>query len=286
MDLEAITLPGGFEREGTWQRTVWLRALSGHDEALFAESGSQGGQAGSVTALLARVISVVGDARPAGPEFARELTVGDREAVLLHLRRITLGDRLSCVLSCPACGEKLDLDVQASELLLPPYPHRGRWHRASVEDGGEVYHVRFRLPTGADQEAVASLAARDVEAAVIAVLERCVAETTDAGGRATEELPPAVRRRLPGLMAELDPQAELMLEPLCPECQAPFTVPLDTARFLEQEMRLAGDALFREVHLLALHYHWGEAEIFGMTRRRRRRYLDLLAETMAEQRVP
>ena len=41
------------------------------------------------------------------------------------------------------------------------------------------------------------------------------------------------------------------------------------------------DALYEELHLLALHYHWGEAEILGLTSAKRRRYLGLLASHLA-----
>jgi hypothetical protein len=35
------------------------------------------------------------------------------------------------------------------------------------------------------------------------------------------------------------------------------------------------------VHLLALHYHWSEAEILGMTQQKRRLYLDLLSDALS-----
>lgn len=37
------------------------------------------------------------------------------------------------------------------------------------------------------------------------------------------------------------------------------------------------DALYEELHLLALHYHWPEADILRLTSSKRRRYLRLLA---------
>ena len=46
-----------------------------------------------------------------------------REALLLHLRRLLVGDRLACVLSCPdpACGEPMDVELAVEELLVGPY---------------------------------------------------------------------------------------------------------------------------------------------------------------------
>lgn len=38
------------------------------------------------------------------------------------------------------------------------------------------------------------------------------------------------------------------------------------------------NALYQEVHLLALHYHWSEADILRLPFPKRRRYLRLLAQ--------
>ena len=39
--------------------------------------------------------------------------------------------------------------------------------------------------------------------------------------------------------------------------------------------------IYREVHALALRYHWSEDEILELSRARRRLYLDLIDETAA-----
>jgi hypothetical protein len=280
MDSEVITLPGGFERNGTWQRAVWLRPLVGADEIRLSERAGAAHHAASITSLLAEAVSVEPDAGPAGRDFARALTVGDREAALLHLRRLTFGDRLACVLACPACEERLDLDVLARNLLLPPYAYDQRLHDVTLVDESAIYHVRFRLPTGADQEwAAAALGDHDLATSAPLVLGRCVEAMADSDGVPVTGLPATVRAQLPAIMAELDPQAELLLQATCPACSASFTALFDTAQFLSQEIGAIGSSVLREVHLLALHYHWGESAILGMTRPRRRRYLELLAET-------
>jgi hypothetical protein len=37
-----------------------------------------------------------------------------------------------------------------------------------------------------------------------------------------------------------------------------------------------------EIHILALHYHWSEAAILGLSTRKRQRYLALLARQMTQ----
>src|SRR5260221_211886 len=161
--------------------------------------------------------------------MVRRLNVGDREALLLHLRRLTLGESISCLLSCPACGKKMDLDLQIGELLLPPYTHAKMIHETEISDGENSYRVVFRLPNGEDQEAAVEQAAESVDSAAEMMLRRCVERVTSDKDETVSDLPQVVLRELPEKMAELDPQAEVLLDLTCPECGTRFVVPFDAA---------------------------------------------------------
>jgi hypothetical protein len=265
-----ITLPGGCWRNGALHRDALLRPLRGEDELFLAEEAEGLTPARRTTLTLARCLERLGD-EPVTAETARALTAGDREAILLHLRRATFGETVTSVLRCPraGCDERMDLELRVSDLLVPP-GEAAAVHAATI---GE-HVVRFRLPNGGDLEDAAAVAVQDIEAAARLVLERCV---IDADGAAPER----IARELPARMAELDPQAELVLHLVCTRCERAFTALFDTAAFLFGELATRRDALYREVHELALHYHWSEADILRMTSARRRRYLGLLAEALA-----
>jgi hypothetical protein len=87
---------------------------------------------------------------------------------------------------------------------------------------------------------------------------------------------------LPGRMAELDPQAEMTLDMICPACGLSFSTFFEAGDYLFKEVGQDLSRLYREVHLLALHYHWSESEIMGMSTSKRRRYLQLLLESLPE----
>lgn len=288
MSTAAIVLPAGFWLDAVHHREVELRPLTGEDEAFLLETGAAHPPARRTTLLLSRCLKRLGPWEPVPAEAVRSLCVGDREALLLHLRRLSLGDRLQGVLRCPepGCGERMDLDLDARDLLLPPYPDAAPWHEAVLEEGDAVWRVRFRLPTGADQEEAAALARTDAAAAADRMLRLCIAriERIDGGdsgeGGAVDEIPAAVADRLAARMAELDPQAELTLQLSCPVCGRDFSTLFDVAAWLFQELAGAAASLWREVHRLALSYHWSEAEILRLTGRKRRLYLGLLAEAL------
>ena len=278
-----VTLPHGLCAAGARHQDAMLRPLTGADQALLAEAGTEP-PARLVTVLLGRTVTRIGAIAPVGPDVARALTIGDREALLLHLWRISRGDRLDCVLVCPhgGCGERMDLELSASRLALPAYEHARPEHEVLIDGPAERYRVTFRLPNGGDQEEAAEIVLSDGPGpAAAAALRRTILAITPSDGARRDRLPELVARRLPTVMADLDPQAEITLDLTCPACGRGFATIFDTASFLLSELAAATRRLFREVHWLALNYHWSERAILALSLPRRRLYLDLLDEASA-----
>src|SRR5262245_47089306 len=114
-----ITLPGGVWRNGARHRDAILRPLRGEDELFLAEEAAELPPVRRTTALLARCVEELAGER-GSEERVRELSAGDREAMLLHLRRATFGEAMTSVLRCPreGCDERMDLELRVSDLLL------------------------------------------------------------------------------------------------------------------------------------------------------------------------
>jgi hypothetical protein len=287
MDAIEIRLPAGIPSRQGWRRDAALRPLSGRDEMFLAEEGASLPPAERASALLARCLDRLGPCTPVTLDAVRALTVGDRDALLLHLRRLTFGDRMSLELTCPypSCSERMDLDLRISELLVPPYAQPVETHEAKFGPPEAVYRVRFRLPTAADQEVAARFAADDAVAGMT-ILRRCVLAVSEAEtDAATGELPANLAAELSARMAALDPQAELILNLTCPDCGGNFRSELDIADYLFAELADRGRELYREVHRLAFHYHWSEDAILGMSQRRRLLYLDALHDWLSGRRL-
>jgi hypothetical protein len=275
-------LSGGIWKDSVCYREAGLRPITGDDEDFLLSFGEESSTAQRVTALLTRCLTRLPPLEAVTRQAVRSLTVGDREALLLQLMRLTTGDRMVCIVTCPhtSCGEKMDLDLAIDDLLLPPYDHAQATFRRSCAANGDSFDIHFRLPTGADQEAVANLARRCPEDAAASLLERCIIDIKVNGKETETTLPESVFFKLSEAMAKLDPQAELVLNLNCPYCYQAFSTALDMGTFIYEEIEGRSRSLYREVHLLAWHYHWSEADILGMTADRRRRYLELLSESL------
>lgn len=278
----SVALPGGLWRDRSCHRTAELRPLTGRDDEFLLETGGVLSPAERVTELLERCVGRLGDLEGFDRDTAGALSVGDREALLLQLRRLTVGDGVECLIDCPECGATIEFELDARTLLEAPGDRGEPPHHFAFEGDGELRNVSFRLPTGADQEAVVAVARHDPARAAELLLERCVVDVRDGEGRAVDSLPEGLAGPLAEAMAELDPQAAIDLAVACGECGATVATPFDVTTYVLEEAAARGRRLEHEVHALALTYHWSEADIVAMAPGRRRRYLALATETDLE----
>jgi hypothetical protein len=260
---QTIDLLGGLVLDdGIRLDRVGLRRLSGREEEWLARHRNAP-QAVAVTELLAACIEQ--DALTPR-ECARRLLVGDRDYLMVWLRRLTLGDQVAAVYHCPACDSKMDVLLDLAETPAESAPQTTAAFELTLGDGRIT---RFRLPNGSDQEAVAS---EPVERAVEILLRRCL---LDHGGQPLAE---EDQRRIIDEMERRAPRIEIDLDLTCPECDHAFTAPFDPVAFFIAEMASAHGTLLREVHQLAFSYGWSEAAILALDRDRRRAYLSLVAD--------
>lgn len=275
-----VDLPGGCWKQGICVRHADIRPLNGNDEAFLLEAGESLSAAARTTALLCRCLLRLGNDDTVSPLAVRCLTVGDREALLLHLWRLTFGECLSSVVTCPrqGCGERMDLEVKVSDLLLSAYNNHVEWREINLQRNGRDYIVRVRPPNGMDQELAAEVGRTNLRDAEALVLQRCV-QPISADGTAfpAEEWAAEMVDRIEEVMTYLDPQAEVLLQLRCVACDQPFAAEFDTGTYLYRAMAERIRFLYREVHEIARSYHWSEEEILSMTPRKRAMYLNLLA---------
>jgi hypothetical protein len=280
-------LPAGLVVDGVRHREAELRGLSGREEELLAAAVPG---AAAVTAVLARCLSRIGAVEPVDAALVRGLLVADRQVLLLRLREATFGELVRGSVPCPwpDCGTRVAVsfstgDVPVVEAAEPgPVFHRTLSAEAMPGRGEHEREVSFRLPVGADQEALGATAARSEAEALTGLLAACLLTV---GGVAVDaelvaDLSPRARSEIEEYMASLAPRVELVMDARCTACGRGFEVPFDLQAFFFGELTVTADMLRREVHHLAFHYHWSEREILEMGRERRRGYLDVLADEL------
>ena len=263
-----MSLPGGIRVAGRLRRDYRFRPVDGAMELALAESlEGEAGMAARVTRALGASLAMIGGER-ADERLAASLAVADRQFLMrrlaAHLGRG--GQWLSVV--CRNCGERFDFHVEHHRLPVKPAGEGFPRVEVRLARGLAV----FRAPTGADQEAIADvLAIEGPGAAQRALAQRCL-ESVDGRAVSGADFTPADLQAIDAAMEAVAPEVATELEAACPHCGGSERIYLDPY----QAVGAGGMELFHEIHVLAWHYHWSEAEILAMPRARRRRYLGLI----------
>lgn len=244
-----FTLPVGYtDPEGAIHRTVVVRKMTGREEAILADKKFQRNGGKLVTELLHSCIVRVGTLESNGRGPVVHMTSADRNFLLLKLRSITFGAELEATYTCPGCGEQAHVTEDLDELPLKSLPDGDGPPELVVEleDGwvdreGQVHTaMRLRLPTGADEEAVAPQMRDNASVGKNALLARCMTSLGDVPEYRLEALGPRImsdltmtdRRLIDRAMGDGAPGVDLARPVECAGCGKQFSASLDLSNFL------------------------------------------------------
>ena len=220
--------------------------------------------------LAERALALLVAACPETPrEALARLSIGQRNARLLRLREWTFGSQLVGLVTCPDCGEQLELTFQTDDLKVAPEAEPEETFMLHV-DGNEV---QFRLPDSLDLAAIEPH--QDLALTRQLILERCLLKVQHGGEeRPLDHLSANAIEAIVQHMAKVDPQADVQLAVSCVRCSHKWQASFDISLFFWAEIHAWANRILDELHLLASAYGWGEKDILAMSPRRRQFYLD------------
>lgn len=167
------TLPVGLRRNGQVHRDARVRELTGADEEEIARSGSD--PLRYFEAILKAGAVAVGP-YTVDEELLGELTIADRDTLVLAIRIATFGDTLEWIgYECPSCHDLSDLKIPLNEIEIREVP-------ADLEPEFFVTLreglAMMRLPTGADQRELFTREDLNPAERNSVMLGRCLVEVT------------------------------------------------------------------------------------------------------------
>ena len=206
---------------------------------------------------LSRAVMLAAAGEGEREEAVAEWPLGRREAALIRLCTACFGGATPVSVACPACGERLEFEIDAAGATLDDDETP-----LALASG-----ARFRAPTTADL----MIAARAPSLAEGArrLIGRCRLDDGPPLGDADFE--EADRR-----MAEWRRGAAITLNLACAECGHAWSDEFDAAAYLWIEIEARARDLLDEVHWLASRYGWPEADILALSVTRRQMYLEMI----------
>jgi hypothetical protein len=107
-----VQLPGGYTKvSGEVIKTAEVRELNGLDEEAIANATSTGR---ALNILLQRGLVKIGDVEATRDDLEALLS-GDRDAILLGIRKVTFGETVDYKINCPSCKVEQTVAVDLTE---------------------------------------------------------------------------------------------------------------------------------------------------------------------------
>lgn len=220
-----------------------------------------------------RALDLLSAATPGCPTaMLAQVSLGRRDALLLTLREWTFGPDLPLLVSCPQCGQTLEMALPAASLQASPIQDDDAAAR-EIEFSTGDFEIRCRPPNTEDIVACADL---ETAARRARLFGRCVTEVRRHGEAVDpEQLPEQVALQIVEQVAASDPQADIRVEFSCPDCLYRWAEVFDIVSFFWTEIDAWARRTLRDVHTLARTYGWSETDILALSPGRRQIYLTM-----------
>ena len=225
-----VVLPGGFiAGDGSVVKTVEVRELNGMDEEAISRAGSVGR---ALLVMLQRGLVSIGLDKVQKDDIDA-LLGGDRDAILIGIRRLTFGEDVKFNFPCPHCSSDLDVTVDLSKdipvkELEDPISDRKFIYKSSTK--GDIV---VGLPTGSTQKKLLENSDKTVAELNTILLSGCVQSIDgfpSVGASAVLQLGMADREKIIAEIIDRNPGPRLgEVSTTCEACGEDIPMPLSLA---------------------------------------------------------
>ena len=220
-----VVLPGGFlTSDGEVIRSAEVRELTGFDEEALSKAVSP---AKVMNTLLQRGVVKVGDEKPTQDTF-NALLAGDRDMLLLAIRKATYGTDLEYTLICPNCGEEVDvtIDLNKDVEIKRVEDKEDRYFDVTLRNGV----AKVRLPDGTAQRALLQTEGKTYAELNTILLRHCISEINDfpvTGEDSVRKLTIKDREKILEEIGKRNPGPQMNeVKKACPSCEEDIDLPL------------------------------------------------------------
>lgn len=245
--VEDELLAGYKDEKGVIHKTYTLRDMTGEDEEVISRSDIKSNGAKMISTLLSRCVTSIGTLTKksvgvqAWKKIFEDMLVGDRDMMLLNLRKNSIGEDIEVTHTCtnPNCKAKLKTLISVDEIEVNPFD--GLWEipfelpKGYVDAKGTVHKTgKMRRPNGLDGEILTPVAKNNIAKANSLLLSRLC--QFDDGAYIDQTIMAKLcvkdRQYLNNLLAEHPFGPDLTFTVMCDQCGEEFRATLNQANFI------------------------------------------------------
>lgn len=180
---DLVVLPGGLVIKDNLIKNVNVRELTGEDEEALARASQSMNPFNFLDRLLkCGVVKIGTEPSSETDKLLGQMLIGDREAVILGIRKATYGDKIDIdEWVCPGCASKMSLSMDLSDIPVTKMtdPLNEISFKVPLRKGG---FAQVQLASGSDQLAIFEKEGLTQAQRESILLSRCVVSVTDAAG--------------------------------------------------------------------------------------------------------
>lgn len=246
-ELPCGVLVGEDGEEKRYDRTFSIQEMTGNVRKMIASRNVRTSLVKIVDTVLEECVTGIagteGKALRKGA-FLRSLLIGDRDFLLLKIRRESKGNLVIATMTCPSCQEKLDVKIDLDQMDVYGLKEKdfmvdAQGRRIFVVNGDGV-EADFRFPDGHDQAAIVPLLRSNPIEAQHRMYHRCLVRWKDKNGEKMEPFAYNFFDTLPIRMVDwVDeqfrfhmPGPEMETNITCEVCGAESLANMDSSDFL------------------------------------------------------
>jgi hypothetical protein len=238
-----VELPCGYLSEGKLHKDAEIVPMTGLIRKMIARPEIRQSPAKVIDTLLIQCVKSIGPASRVRKDVTDRLFLGDRDFLVLEIRKASLGDRVTSILQCDSCNAKLEVGVDISTEVkikkLTDVPHKieDKFVTFEIQSDNPEVNAKFRLPTGEDQHAVSHLYRKNPVEANYALYQRCLVEwngvpSNECDPRLFDSLPLRVIDYVDSQFMEFLPGPDMRVPVDCVECGKEMILAMESSDFL------------------------------------------------------
>lgn len=247
-DTQVVELVYGYKDEnGVIHKEAEIREMMGSDEEDIQKPDIRGNVGRLITKLLANCVVRIGtiekeSVKPSVWEnIMRELYLGDRDLLMLEIRKFTYGEDFELPFKCPHCKAEGKNIMEWDEITVKQcfgdparVPFELKKGAKDEETGERVKSGYIRMPKGIDQELLDTIARKNMGQANTSLITRVVESLGNIklNANVIKKLSTVDREKIIETISENTFGPDFRVEITCPSCGEEFDTGVHPVNFL------------------------------------------------------
>jgi hypothetical protein len=175
-----VRLPCGYLRDGHLHRDAEIIPMTGLTRKAIAREDTRNNPIKVTDIILSHCLKRIGPHTSITSKLLGDLVIGDRDFLILEIRRVSMGDVITANVECDSCKAKVEVRFNLNEIEMvkmgdeKDYPIQNGNLTMAVK--GTRFEAVCRFPKGVDQELIMPGAAKNPVAASYGLYVACLLE--------------------------------------------------------------------------------------------------------------